>query len=116
MCLARIVEDGRPGEVYNIGGSNELTNLEIVNKLLALVGQDASMIRYVRDRPGHDRRYAIDSGKLARELGCPAPRDFDEGLAETVAWYRAHRSWWEPIRSGEFRKYYHHQYGQGIHS
>jgi dTDP-glucose 4,6-dehydratase len=101
---------GEAGEVYNVGGGNEVPNLEITNRLLEFTGRDESLIRHVQDRPGHDRRYALDTTRL-RGLGWEPERPFAEGLADTVAWYRENRAWWEPIKSGEYRKYYEAQYG-----
>ncbi|HTI35794.1 MAG TPA: dTDP-glucose 4,6-dehydratase, partial [Miltoncostaea sp.] len=97
-------------EVYNVGGGNEVPNLEITNRILELTGRDESLIRHVQDRPGHDRRYALDTARL-RSLGWAPERPFADGLAATVAWYRENRGWWEPIKSGEYRKYYEAQYG-----
>ncbi len=101
---------GEAGEVYNVGGGNEVPNLEITNRILELTGRDASLIRHVQDRPGHDRRYALATERL-RALGWAPERPFADGLAATVAWYRDNREWWEPIKSGEYRKYYEEQYG-----
>ena len=106
-----VLRGGRVGEVYNVGGGAEHTNLEIVRRVLALVGRDESLIRYVTDRPGHDRRYAIDSTKISRELGWTPQRRLDEGLAETVAWYRAHTEWTQSVLSGEYRNWYAKNYG-----
>jgi dTDP-glucose 4,6-dehydratase len=89
---------GRAGEVYNIGGGTELTNMELTKLLLDVVGADGDMVRCVDDRKGHDRRYSVDCGKIIRELGYRPRRDFAEGLAETVAWYRENRDWWEPLK------------------
>lgn len=108
-----VLRKGRPGEVYNVGGENEWPNLEIVKLLLRLLGKPESLIRFVPDRPGHDRRYAIDAGKLRRELGWAPAVPFADGIAATVAWYREHRSWWEQIRSGAYREYYDRMYGAG---
>ncbi len=101
---------GEAGEVYNVGGGNEVPNLEITNRILELTGRDETLIRHVTDRPGHDRRYALDTARL-RGLGWEPERPFADGLAATVAWYRDNRAWWEPIKSGEYRKYYDAQYG-----
>jgi dTDP-glucose 4,6-dehydratase len=103
---------GRVGEVYNIGGRCERTNLDLTHALLKAVGKPDSLIRYVKDRPGHDRRYAIDCSKMERELGWRPTMAFDEGLRETVSWYRAHGDWVAAIRTGEYLKYYAKQYGQ----
>jgi dTDP-glucose 4,6-dehydratase len=109
--LLAALERGRAGEVYNFGASSERKNLDIVRQILARLGKPESLVRFVADRPGHDRRYAIDAGKAARELGWTPARRFEEALAETVAWYLAHRPWWERILSGEYRTYYARQYG-----
>ena len=100
---------GRPGEVYNVGGRCERSNLELTSVLLDILGRPRSLVRFVADRPGHDRRYALDSTKL-RSLGWAPAHSFDAGLAETVEWYREHREWWEPIKSGAYRAYYEQQY------
>ncbi|MDI6869849.1 MAG: dTDP-glucose 4,6-dehydratase [Bacillota bacterium] len=102
---------GRAGEVYNVGAGEERTNLELVREILRLLGKPESRIRFVKDRPGHDRRYAIDSTKLRTELGWRPEVDFARGLAETVEWYMANRPWWEKIKSGEYREYYARMYG-----
>ncbi|MFD8147117.1 dTDP-glucose 4,6-dehydratase [Streptomyces sp. NPDC059708] len=91
------LEHGRAGEVYNIGGGTELTNRELTGLLLEACGAGPERVRYVADRKGHDRRYSVDCGKARRELGYEPRRDFARGLAETVAWYRENRSWWEPL-------------------
>jgi dTDP-glucose 4,6-dehydratase len=101
---------GRTGEVYNLGGRSERTNLQLTHALLEALGKPASLIRYVPDRPGHDRRYAIDCGKIEQELGWRPVVGFEEGLRETIAWYRANGSWIDAIRSGEYMKYYERQY------
>jgi dTDP-glucose 4,6-dehydratase len=108
--IHRVWSKGKPGEVYNLGGRCEKTNLELTHELLKAVGKTASLIRYVPDRPGHDRRYAIDCGKIERELGWQPTVNFAEGLAETVQWYRDHGSWVEAIRSGDYREYFERQY------
>ena len=92
-----IVERGTPGETYNIGAGAQVSNLELTRRILTIVGQDESMIEYVEDRPGHDRRYALDSTKT-RDLGWAPEHSLDERLAETVEWYRTRRDWWEPLR------------------
>jgi len=93
-----VLAGGRPGEVYNVGGGNEKTNLEITTRLLDLLGADASAIRRVADRKGHDRRYSIDESKITRELGYAPRVPFDSGLADTVTWYRDNPDWWKPIK------------------
>ncbi|MEY8042050.1 dTDP-glucose 4,6-dehydratase [Saccharopolyspora cebuensis] len=94
-----VAESGRPGEVYNIGGGTELTNRELTGRLLAATGRDWSLVREVPDRKGHDRRYSVDHGKIAEELGYRPVVDFETGLAETVEWYATHRDWWEPLKA-----------------
>jgi dTDP-glucose 4,6-dehydratase len=106
-----IFRKGRAGEIYNIGGRCERTNLELTHALLKAVGKPDSLIRYVKDRPGHDRRYAIDSAKIERELGWRPRVAFDEGLRQTVRWYQEHGDWIEQIRSGDYMQYYDRQYG-----
>jgi dTDP-glucose 4,6-dehydratase len=103
-----VLRDGKSGEVYNIGGE-ERENLVITERIVELTGCDSSLVRHVEDRPGHDRRYALDDQKL-RDLGWAPARTFEEGLAETVEWYRSNRAWWEPIKSGAYRAYYEQQY------
>ncbi|MFN8120984.1 MAG: dTDP-glucose 4,6-dehydratase [Thermoleophilia bacterium] len=104
---------GEAGEVYNVGGGNEMPNLDITHAILRHTGRDASLIRHVEDRPGHDRRYALDTTKL-RALGWAPRREFGEALAETVEWYTLNRAWWEPIKSGEYLAYYREQYGARV--
>ncbi|MBI2432372.1 MAG: dTDP-glucose 4,6-dehydratase [Candidatus Hydrogenedentes bacterium] len=101
---------GTPGEVYNIAGGNERENITLTRKILALTGKDESLIKLVADRPGHDRRYSIDAGKL-RGLGWRSEMDWDQGVTETVHWYQENEWWWRKIKSGEFREYYQRQYG-----
>jgi dTDP-glucose 4,6-dehydratase len=109
--LLAALEQGRGGQVYNFGASSERRNLEIVRAVLRLVGKPESLIQYVKDRLGHDRRYAIDATKAQRELGWAPRHAFEEALAATVQWYREHRGWWERIRTGEYLHYYEKQYG-----
>jgi dTDP-glucose 4,6-dehydratase len=93
-----VLREGRPGETYNVGSGIEATIEEIANRVLELTGKPASLKSIVPDRPGHDRRYLLDASKIALELGWTPSRGFDEGLSETVAWYEANRSWWEPLK------------------
>lgn len=112
-CAAvhRAWRKGRAGEVYNIGGHCEKTNLELTHTLLDIMGKPHSLIRYVKDRPGHDLRYAIDCSKMENELGWKPLVQFEEGLRETVQWYHDHSEWVDNIRTGEYLKYYTRQYG-----
>jgi dTDP-glucose 4,6-dehydratase len=105
-----VLREGRAGEVYNIGAENERPNLDVVRAILRLTGRDESLIRHVPDRPGHDRRYAMNAAKIRDRLGWRPRRTFDEGLADTVAWYRDNRAWTEGVRSGTYRDYYERQY------
>jgi len=102
-ALVAVLERGRPGEIYNIGARCELSNLDLTRLLLAELGKDQSLITFVADRPGHDRRYAIDNTKLCSELGWRPRTSFPEGLRRTVRWYRDNEWWWRRIRSGEYR-------------
>jgi dTDP-glucose 4,6-dehydratase len=106
-----LIDTGRSGEVYNIGGGNEVQNVELTHQILALVGKPASLIRPVQDRPGHDRRYSLDTSKL-RALGWNPRQSFSDGLASTVKWYRDNEWWWRPIKEHDpaFRQYYEAQY------
>ena len=94
-----VLHEGRPGETYNVGSGIEATIEEIADRVLELTGKPASLKKIVPDRPGHDRRYLLDATKIREELGWTAARGFDEGLAETVAWYEANRDWWEPLKA-----------------
>ena len=109
-AIDMIVENGRIGEIYNIGGHNEKTNLEVVTTVLKKLGKPESLIRFVKDRPGHDRRYAIDPTKIKNELGWYPETDFDSGIEKTVRWYLENREWWEKIKSGEYTEYYEKMY------
>jgi dTDP-glucose 4,6-dehydratase len=100
---------GEPGEIYNIAGGNERTNVVLTKRILELAGKGEELIMPVKDRPGHDRRYAIDASKL-KALGWQPSMPWDEGMRQTVAWYQANESWWRPIKSGEYRAYYERQY------
>jgi dTDP-glucose 4,6-dehydratase len=113
-ALWRVFERGKAGSVYNIGGNNELPNLQVVRTILGELGLGEELIRFVQDRPGHDRRYAIDASRLRDELGWEPRRRFEEALPETVRWYLAHRDWWERVRSGAYREYYERQYGHRV--
>jgi dTDP-glucose 4,6-dehydratase len=105
---------GRPGEVYNIGGHNEHSNIEIVKLILKELCKSETLIQYVKDRPGHDRRYAIDASKIKKMLGWEPTIRFEDGIKETIQWYIEHRTWWQRIKSGEYRQYYQKMYGGKI--
>ena len=109
-----VLQHGRPGQAYNVGGPDECENIEVVTRILEQTGADESLIEHVTDRPGHDRRYSLSSGKLREELGWEAQVRFGEGLRRTVEWYRDNEPWWGPIRSGEYRQYYERQYGRAL--
>jgi len=111
--IGHVLEHGKAGEVYNVGGPDETYNLDVVTQIVAHTGADESLIEYVTDRPGHDRRYSLGSEK-ARALGWEPQVRFADGLERTVAWYRDNRPWWEPIRSGDYRAYYERQYGRAL--
>ncbi|HEV7918266.1 MAG TPA: dTDP-glucose 4,6-dehydratase [Solirubrobacterales bacterium] len=108
-----VLRNGLEGEVYNIGGPDELPNIEIVKRILELTGRDESLIEYVTDRPGHDRRYSLSSDKT-RALGWEPQVLIEQGLARTVDWYRDNEQWWAPIRSGDYLEYYKRQYGRSL--
>lgn len=112
-CIAidLILHQGRIGEVYNIGGHNERTNLEVVKAILQALGKTESLIQYVTDRPGHDMRYAIDPTKIKEELGWEPTTLFDEGIQKTIQWYLENKDWWERIISGAYQDYYEKMYG-----
>jgi dTDP-glucose 4,6-dehydratase len=105
-----VLRRGREGEVYNIGGGHEVTNLTLTREILRLLGKPEGLVQPVADRPGHDRRYALDAGKIA-QLGWAPRHPFAPALESTVRWYREHEAWWRPLKSGEFRAYYERQYG-----
>jgi dTDP-glucose 4,6-dehydratase len=111
--IGHVLAHGEPGEAYNVGGPDECPNLEVVRRVVELTGAPESLIEYVTDRPGHDRRYSLGSEKV-RALGWEAQVRFADGLERTVAWYRDNAWWWEPIRSGEYRAYYERQYGRAL--
>jgi dTDP-glucose 4,6-dehydratase len=109
-----VLERGQAGQVYNVGGPDELPNIEVVRTILTLTGRDESLIQHVTDRLGHDRRYSLGSEKLRDKLGWEPRLRFAEGLRRTVDWYRDNEWWWGPIRSGEYREYYERQYGRAL--
>jgi len=109
-AIRAVLDKGREGEIYNIGGSRSLPNLEVVHKIVAATGAPESLIRYVEDRPGHDRRYALSSAKILRETGWTPLMSFEDGLAYTIDWYRRNAAWVERVKSGEYRSYYARNY------
>ena len=112
-AVGAVLDAGEPGQAYNAGGPDEIANIEVVRRILGLAGRDESLISYVKDRPGHDRRYSLSSDRL-EALGWSAAVPFEEGIARTVEWYRDNEEWWGPIRSGEYREYYERQYGMKL--
>ncbi|MDR4480013.1 MAG: dTDP-glucose 4,6-dehydratase [Nitrospira sp.] len=111
--IQHVFEHGQPGSIYNVGGGNERENITVAEQIVATLGKSRSLIRLVQDRPGHDRRYSIDCSRL-RELGWSPHVPFEEGLKQTVEWYRTHESWWRTIKSGEFKEYYQQQYAKRL--
>jgi dTDP-glucose 4,6-dehydratase len=111
-ALDVVLHHGREGEVYNIGGRSERANLVVAQTILDRLGKPHSLIRFVTDRPGHDRRYAIDFSKIERELGWKPSISFEEGISRTVEWYLTHREWWKKIKTREYLDYYKRMYGQ----
>nr|MBA2513136.1 GDP-mannose 4,6-dehydratase [Solirubrobacterales bacterium] len=112
-AVGAVLEAGEAGQVYNVGGPDEMANIDVVKRILELAGRDESLISYVTDRPGHDRRYSLSSDRL-EALGWSAAVPFEEGIARTVQWYRDNEDWWSPIRSGEYREYYERHYGKSL--
>jgi dTDP-glucose 4,6-dehydratase len=110
-AILAAIERGRPGEVYNIGGSRALPNVTVVREILAALGKPQSLMQTVTDRPGHDRRYALSSEKLMRETGWKASMPFEEGLKATIDWYRTSQDWVARVKSGEYQGYYERNYG-----
>ena len=108
-----VLRRGERGEIYNVGGGEEVENRLVAGRIVELTGADPALLRSVADRPGHDRRYSLDSAKL-HALGWLATHTLADGLPETVEWYRANRAWWEPIKSGEYRAYYERQYAERL--
>ena len=108
-----VLERGGAGEVYNVGGPDELANIEVVRRILELTGRDESLIHHVGDRPGHDRRYSLSAEKTSG-LGWEAQVRFEAGIVRTVQWYRENEAWWGPIRSGDYRAYYERHYGSAL--
>jgi len=111
-CTAvwKILTEARPGETYNIGGCNEKTNLEVIDIILEKLGKPKTLIKHVKDRPGHDRRYAIDAGKIISQLGWQPTVTFEEGIEKTIRWYLTHKKWLADVVSGDYEKYYESMY------
>ncbi|PUA39889.1 dTDP-glucose 4,6-dehydratase [Paenibacillus elgii] len=107
-----VLHQGINGEVYNVGGNNERTNIQIVKTILSELGKSDDLIQYVKDRPGHDRRYAIDATKITTDLGWTPKYNFETGIKETIQWYLQNQAWWERIINGEYQKYYDKQYSK----
>jgi dTDP-glucose 4,6-dehydratase len=110
-ALDTVLHHAREGEIYNIGGRGERTNLEVAKTILDRLGKPHSLLKFVTDRPGHDRRYAIDFSKIKRDLGWEPSISFEEGINRTIEWYQANREWWKKIKTGEFQDYYRRMYG-----
>jgi len=111
-CTAiwKVLTQAEPGRIYNVGGNNEKTNLEVVGLILDRLGKDDSLVKYVKDRPGHDRRYAIDSSRIMSELGWTPSVCFEDGMAKTIDWYLANEKWLSEVVSGQYQKYYDQMY------
>jgi len=110
-AVLAVLEGGRPGAVYNIGARSERYNLDVVREILRQVGKPESLIRFVKDRPGHDRRYAMNPARIEEELGWRPQVSFEEGLADTIRWYRDHADWWRRVKDGSYREFYDKWYG-----
>ena len=111
-AIEAVVLRGRPGETYCVGGDTpDLSNLSVIKKILSIMGKSENLIEFVRDRPGHDRRYAVDWSKIHTELGWKPLHDFDSRIEETIQWFTSHQAWWKRVKSGRYRDYYKTQYG-----
>ncbi len=105
-----VFENGKAGEVYNVGAENEMPNIKIVELIIDHMNKSKDLMRFVKDRPGHDKRYAIDASKIKNELGWKADFSFEQAIKDTIAWYIDNKKWWERIISGEYQEYYRKQY------
>jgi dTDP-glucose 4,6-dehydratase len=110
-AIMTVLEKGKPGEMYNVAGNAEKTNMDITRTVLKLTGKPETLIKYVKDRPGHDRRYSLDAAKIAKEMGWRPSVDFEEGIRRTVEWYTRQSGWWKRVKSGEYRDFYRKHYG-----
>jgi len=110
-AVLAVLDGGRPGAVYNIGARNERQNIDVVREILRQVGKPESLIRFVKDRPGHDRRYAMNPTRIETELGWRPQVSFEEGLADSIRWYRDHADWWRRVKDGSYREFYAKWYG-----
>ncbi|MGH8004098.1 MAG: dTDP-glucose 4,6-dehydratase [Limisphaerales bacterium] len=115
-AIEKMLFEGKPGEIYNVGGNNELTNLDITRRILSRLKKPESLIAHVADRPGHDRRYALDATKLERELGWTPGSSLEKALDLTIDWYIGNKSWWQKVKSGEYQQYYQKHYGERLRS
>ncbi|MFP6627369.1 MAG: dTDP-glucose 4,6-dehydratase [Deltaproteobacteria bacterium] len=115
-AIMTALEKGESGRVYNVSAQQELSNRDVCDRILAALGKPDSMVRYIEDRPGHDRRYALDAARISAELGWSPLVDFDEGLGETIKWYVDNQPWWQRVKSGEYRNYYENVYGDRLKS
>ena len=113
-AIMKVLQEGKIGEVYNIGGNNEWYNIDIVKLILKKLNKSEENIQFVKDRPGHDRRYAIDSKKITTELGWKPKHNFEEGIELTINWYTENEDWWQKVMSGEYQKYYEENYGNKV--
>jgi len=111
-AIDRVLREGRAGEIYNISASNERKNIDLVVDLLKLLGKNRSLIRFVGDRPAHDRRYALDSEKIRRELHWGPTYSYEEGLEASIKWYSEHTEWWKKLRNEDYFQYYHANYAE----
>jgi dTDP-glucose 4,6-dehydratase len=113
-AIARVMDQGTPGQVYNIGGHNEWKNIDIVKLILKLIKKPETLITYVKDRPGHDRRYAIDASFIAATLDWTPAYTFETGIEDTIRWYVDHADWWQAVKTGAYRDYYQKHYGTSL--
>ncbi|MDZ4227743.1 MAG: dTDP-glucose 4,6-dehydratase, partial [Candidatus Levybacteria bacterium] len=112
-AIDSVLNKGKIGQTYLVGGmTNDISNLDVVKKILKIMGKDENLIEYVKDRPGHDRRYAVDWSKIQNELGWQPLHDFDEWLEKTILWYKENEKWWKDVKTGAYQKYYKEQYGK----